>query len=61
VSNNQESKLQLVGDAFERQNYAFALPVGSPYMKRINRTLTQLRESGFIEEVDKKWFAPPTP
>lgn len=59
LSNNAGVLLQLVGDPFERQSYGFAFTAGSPYLKLINRTLTKLREEGFIEEVDKKWFTPP--
>ncbi len=57
LSANPGGSLQLVGDRFERHNYAFGLQPGSTYRKRINETLLRLRESGFFDELDKKWFA----
>lgn len=51
-------RLQLVGDVFDRHSYAFGLQSGSPHLKKINRALTRLREQGFFDELDKKWFAP---
>lgn len=59
VSTHPSSRLQLVGDLFEKQDYGFALPEKSPLRKEINRTLLKLTEEGYLEELDKKWFAPP--
>lgn len=58
VSTHASSKLQLVGDLVEKQDYGFALPEKSPLRKEINRALLKLTEEGFLEELDKKWFAP---
>ena len=49
--------LQLVGDVFDRQSYGFALQLGSTYRKRINEALLKLQLDGYLEELDKKWFA----
>jgi ABC-type amino acid transport substrate-binding protein len=60
VSTNLGSKLQLVGDLFEKQDYGFALPEKSPLRKEINRALLKLTEEGYLDELDKKWFAAPS-
>lgn len=57
LSNNSNSKLQLVGDLFEKQDYGFALTDKSPLRKEINRALLKLAEEGYFEELEKKWFA----
>ena len=57
LSNNSNSKLQLVGDLFEKQDYGFALVDKSPLRKEINRALLKLGEEGYFEELEKKWFA----
>ena len=58
ASTHASTKLQLVGDLVEKQDYGFALPEKSPLRKEINRALLKLTEEGFLEELDKKWFAP---
>ncbi len=60
LSTNPGTKLQLVGDLFEKQDYGFALPEKSPLRKDINRALLKLTEEGFLDELDKKWFATTT-
>jgi polar amino acid transport system substrate-binding protein len=55
------SKLQLVGDLFEKQDYAFALPEASPLRREINQALLKVTEDGYLDELDKKWFAPAAP
>ena len=57
LSTHPESSLQLSGDIFDRQNYGFALPINSPYRKRINEALLKLQLEGYRDELDKKWFA----
>jgi ABC-type amino acid transport substrate-binding protein len=58
MSTNPNSKLQLVGDLLEKQDYGFTLPEKSPLRKDINRALLKLTEEGYLEELEKKWFAP---
>ena len=58
VSTNPGSNLQLVGDLFEKQDYGFALPEKSPLRKDLNRALLKLAEEGYLDELDRKWFAP---
>ena len=57
LSNNSNTKLHLVGDLFEKQDYGFALVDKSPLRKEINRALLKLGEEGYFEELEKKWFA----
>ncbi len=49
-------KVALAGDTFARQHYGFAVPVGSVKRKEINETLLQLRGSGYLEDLEKRWF-----
>lgn len=58
LNKNADSKLQLVGDLLEKQDYGFALREKSTLRKEINRALLKLAEEGFLDELDKKWFAP---
>lgn len=52
----ENSKLQLAGNVFEHQNYAFALQRDSTYRKSINKALLSLTERGMREDLRKKWF-----
>ena len=56
LSSNSNSKLHLVGDLFEKQDYGFALVDKSPLRKEINRALLKLGEEGYFDELEKKWF-----
>jgi ABC-type amino acid transport substrate-binding protein len=57
LSNNSNTKLNLVGTLFEKQDYGFALVDKSPLRKEINRALLKLGEEGYFEELEKKWFS----
>jgi len=52
----ESGKLTLAGDTFARQHYGFALPMGSDKRKQINEALLELRASGFLEELETRWF-----
>lgn len=52
----EAGKLTLAGDTFARQHYGFALPMGSDKRKQINEALLELRASGFLEELEERWF-----
>jgi polar amino acid transport system substrate-binding protein len=47
---------KVVGRLFERQNYGIGLQQNSPHRKSINAVLLKLRESGFMDELQTKWF-----
>ncbi|MEJ7732074.1 MAG: transporter substrate-binding domain-containing protein [Polyangiaceae bacterium] len=49
-------QMRVVGRLFERQNYGIAMPKGSDQRKRINEVLLKLRETGFLDELNQKWF-----
>lgn len=49
-------KVALAGDTFARQHYGFALPMGSVRRKQVNEALLQLRGSGYLEDLEKRWF-----
>jgi ABC-type amino acid transport substrate-binding protein len=46
----------LVGRLFQRQNYGFGLVQGSKYRKPINEAMLKLKENGFFDELQQKWF-----
>ncbi|HEX8310358.1 MAG TPA: transporter substrate-binding domain-containing protein [Chthoniobacteraceae bacterium] len=56
LSENPGTKLQLVGEIFDKQNYGFALQQQSPHRKEVNRALLKLAEEGFFVDLDRKWF-----
>lgn len=47
---------EIKGNLFDRNNYGFALQQGSPLREQINCALLKLKESGFIDDLEKKWF-----
>lgn len=47
---------KVVGPLFRKQDYGIGLQEGSRYRKKINRTLLRLREQGFFDELQRKWF-----
>lgn len=51
-----DSKLQMIGSIFYRQNYAFALQQDSPLRERLNQALLQLGEQGVGNELRAKYF-----
>lgn len=52
----EDTKLQMVGQMFERQNYAFALQQDSELVERLNQGLLLLHERGMGTELRKKYF-----
>ena len=56
AKNNPDKKLGVMGELFEKQSYGIGLPQGSPYRKEITRTILALREQGFFEELENKYF-----
>lgn len=52
----QAEEYVLAGEPFARQHYAFALPMGSELRKEVNEALLQLKTSGRMEEINKRWF-----
>jgi polar amino acid transport system substrate-binding protein len=51
-----DETLQMVGNMFERQNYAFALQPDSPLREKLNQSLLKLSESGSAVELREKYF-----
>jgi polar amino acid transport system substrate-binding protein len=56
AKNNLEKKLGVVGDLFEKQSYGIGLPQGSPHRKEITRSILALREQGFFDELENRYF-----
>lgn len=49
-------RVEVVGAPFAPQEYAMALPQGSPLRERLDRVLLQLRESGWLDGLQQEWF-----
>ena len=51
-----KGKVKLVGQMFNKQDYAYLLPENSRYKERIDRSLLKLIENGTMHELETKWF-----
>ena len=56
AKNNPDKQLGVVGELFEKQSYGIAVPLGSPYREEITRAILALREQGFFDELENKYF-----
>jgi ABC-type amino acid transport substrate-binding protein len=50
--------VKVVGRLFAPQDYGIALPEGSLLRERINRAILALKESGDLQRIHERWFAP---
>jgi polar amino acid transport system substrate-binding protein len=50
------ARMELVGDMFALQAYGFPLVMNSPLRKGINTELLSLKDSGFFDELHRKWL-----
>jgi len=60
VAQKPASGFSLVGEPFDLQDYGFALPLGSPLRKEMNAALLKLQVSGWMDELEDKWFQAPS-
>lgn len=51
-----KNKAKLAGPVFLREDYAIALPSGSPLNEDINRAILELKENGTYQRLVRKWF-----
>lgn len=56
VNTSGKGKAELVGSAFLRESYGFALPSASPLLEPINQALLRIREDGRYEQIYRKYF-----
>lgn len=56
AANEGKGKVVVSKDMFDRQDYGFAFPEGSPQREPFNRTLLKLQENGFYRALHKKYF-----
>ena len=52
------SQASLVGPIFSQQRYAIAVPIGSPWRRRINAALLEMQADRTAEEIERRWFPP---
>jgi polar amino acid transport system substrate-binding protein len=57
AAHDGKGKVQVVGNVFRKENYAIALPNGSPYRKDVNSALLSVQEKGGYQEIYDKWFS----
>jgi polar amino acid transport system substrate-binding protein len=55
-ANAGKDKTHVVGPIFRKENYGIAFPAGSPWRRRVNYALLQLKERGEYDEIYAKWF-----
>ncbi|XP_023213434.1 glutamate receptor 2-like [Centruroides sculpturatus] len=48
--------VERVGRLFGLQNYGFGLPKGSPFEKLFTSSILKLREDGYMDLLNKRWF-----
>lgn len=56
AANQGKGKVEVVGSIFREENYGIVLPNESPYRKKINSALLNLRENGTYQALYDKWF-----
>jgi polar amino acid transport system substrate-binding protein len=57
AAHDGKGKVQIVGSVFRKENYAIAMPNGSPYRKDVNSALLSVQEKGGYQEIYDKWFS----
>lgn len=55
-----KNKAKLAGPVFLREDYAIAVPSGSPLTEDINRAILELKENGTYQRLVRKWFGSDT-
>ena len=56
VQQHGNGDLEVIGETFEEEFSAIALPINSPYREIINQTLIGIIEDGTFDEIYRKWF-----
>lgn len=56
VSHNGRGVARLIDRTFKPENYAMALPTGSPLREQIDQSLLKIREDGTYDNLRAKWF-----
>jgi polar amino acid transport system substrate-binding protein len=57
AAHDGKGKVQIIGNVFRKENYAIAMPTGSPYRKEVNSALLSVQEKGGYQEIYDKWFS----
>jgi polar amino acid transport system substrate-binding protein len=56
AANDGKHHVHIVGDLFHAEDYGIAFPLESPWRKRVNAALLQMREDGTYQRLYDKWF-----
>ncbi len=58
ASREGRGAVKVVGRPFALQDYGVAFPEGSPLREPINRAILAIKESGDLQRIHDRWFAP---
>ncbi|MCZ6530007.1 MAG: transporter substrate-binding domain-containing protein [Chloroflexi bacterium] len=50
--------LELVGPSLSSDMLGFIFPLGSPLVDAFNEVIAEMKEDGFLEQINLKWFGP---
>jgi phosphate/phosphite/phosphonate ABC transporter binding protein len=50
--------LKLIGDSLSSDELGFIFPKGSDLVEPFNAVIEQMKQDGFLEEINRKWFGP---
>ena len=56
AANDGRGKARVIERTFKPENYAMALPTGSPLREQIDQSLLKIRENGAYDLLRAKWF-----
>ncbi|WP_298259130.1 transporter substrate-binding domain-containing protein [uncultured Litoreibacter sp.] len=56
IAHDGRGKAHLIDRTFKPENYAMALPTGSPLREQIDQSLLKLRENGAYDRLRAEWF-----
>ena len=51
-----KDQLKLVGDSLSSDNLGFIFPLGSDLVEAFNAAIAEMKEDGFLAEINAKWF-----
>lgn len=61
AKSDHDGKQIATGPLVNREDYAFVLPKDSPFRDEVNRAILEMRESGLLEAITRKWVGESSP
>ena len=53
-----KNQLKLIGPSLSSDQLGFIFPLGSPLVGPFNAAIAEMKEDGFLEQINLKWFGP---